>query len=82
MDNPRELIRTRLNGVFQDVFDDDDLQITEDTSAADIDEWDSLMHVTLIVATEKEFKIKLNAAAIGNLKNVGELVDILIAQHK
>ncbi|MDL2209553.1 acyl carrier protein [Desulfovibrio sp. OttesenSCG-928-O18] len=73
----REEIRNRLNQVFQDVFDDDTLEIADHTSAADIDEWDSLMHVTLIVASEREFGLQLNAAEIGRLKNVGELLDLL-----
>ena len=50
----------RLNEVFRDVFDDDTITVTEDTTAADVDDWDSLMHITLISAVEDEFDIKFN----------------------
>ena len=73
----RDEIKCQLNEIFQDVFDDDDINIQEQTSASDIEEWDSLMHITLVVAIEKKFSLNLNAAEIGNLKNVGEFLDLL-----
>jgi len=77
MGNRIDELRDRLELVFQEVFDDDEIKITDTTSADDIDEWDSLMHITLIVATEKEFGLKLNAAEVGSLSNVGEFLNIL-----
>jgi acyl carrier protein len=67
----------RLNSVFCSVFNDDSIKISESTSARDIEEWDSLMHITLIVNVEKEFGVRLKSAEVGKLKNVGELLKIL-----
>jgi acyl carrier protein len=70
-------IRERLNQVFQDVFDDDSIEIFDAMTAADLDEWDSLSHITLVLAVEKEFGLRLNAAQVGTLKNVGEMISLL-----
>jgi acyl carrier protein len=70
-------LHRRLNRVFQDVFDDESIAITDGTAAKDIDEWDSLMHITLVVAIEKEFKVRLNAAEVGKLENVGGMLRLL-----
>jgi acyl carrier protein len=63
--------------VFRDVFDDDDLTIVPTTTAGDVEGWDSLMHVTLIVNIEKAFNIRFNSSEVASLKNVGELLDLL-----
>lgn len=63
----------RLQRVFRDVFDDDDLVIQDGTTARDIPDWDSLTHVQLIVAAEAEFGVRFQAAEITGLLNVGEL---------
>jgi len=68
---------TRLTAVFQDVFDDDELVISRDTSAKDIENWDSLTHVTLIVKAEKEFGMRFTSAQVAGLQNVGELIDLI-----
>jgi acyl carrier protein len=73
----REEVRNRLNLVFRDVFEDDTIEIFDEMTADDIDEWDSLMHVTLVVASEKEFGVRLSAAQVGKLKNVGAFISIL-----
>ena len=67
----------RLNEVFRDVFDDDTITVTEDTTAADVDDWDSLMHITLISAVEDEFDIKFNMKDVVSMKRVGDMFDIL-----
>ncbi len=67
----------RLNEVFRDVFDDDTITVTEDTTAADVDDWDSLMHITLISAVEDEFDIKFNMKDVVSMKRVGDMVDII-----
>ena len=67
----------RLNEVFRDVFDDDTMTVTEDTTAADVDDWDSLMHITLISAVEDEFDIKFNMKDVVSMKRVGDMVDII-----
>ena len=77
MNNNRDELKRRLNEVFRETFDDDSLEIYGEMTARDVEEWDSLMHITLVVATEKEFGLQLNAAEVGQLKNVGEMLDIL-----
>ncbi len=67
----------RLNEVFQQVFDDEELEITPETSAKDVDGWDSLMHVTLIVNAEKAFGVKFSSSEVAALKNVGDLVHLI-----
>lgn len=67
----------RLLEVFQDVFDDDDLAITRETSADSLDAWDSMIHVSLMLSVEKQFGIKFNTTELEALKNVGELVDLI-----
>jgi acyl carrier protein len=63
----------KLIPIFQDVLDIEQVALTETTSAADIEEWDSLSHIQLIVAIEKFFKIKFTSTEIASFKNVGDL---------
>lgn len=67
----------KLAAIFRDVFDDDKLIIGETTSAEDVDGWDSLMHINLIMAVEAEFIIKFSMDDVFRMKNVGEMVDII-----
>ena len=67
----------RLDRVFQDVFDDDTIHVTPKTTADDIEDWDSLEHITLISAVEREFRMKFKMGEISSMKNVGEMVDII-----
>ena len=73
----RNEIFERLNSVFRDVFDDGSITVTETTTAADIDGWDSLTHITLISAVEDEFDISFQMKEVVKMKNVGDMVDIL-----
>lgn len=73
----REEIFENLNEVFRDVFDDEDIVVTDATTADDIDEWDSLEHINLIVATEKKFGIKFTMSEVTGMKNVGEMASII-----
>lgn len=70
-------ITNRLQEVFRDIFGDENLVIKRETSAADIEEWDSIMHVNLVVAIEKEFTIKFALGELQALKNVGEMLDLI-----
>ena len=70
-------ILERLTNVFQDVFDDDSIVLTENSTADNIEEWDSLNQIKIILACEKEFDIKLNARDINTLENVGAMLDHL-----
>lgn len=72
----RELYE-RLNEVFRDVFDDDEIEVYPDTTADDIDDWDSLEHITLISAVEREFRMKFKMGEISSMKNVGEMAAII-----
>ena len=76
----RDEIKNRLTEIFHEVFDDDEIQIFDEMTANDIEEWDSLMHIGLIVAVEDEFDIRMSTAEIGELQNVGEMIS-LIAKH-
>ena len=74
----RKDIFKRVNDIFIDVFDDDSIVINDNTSAADIEDWDSLTHITLISAVEEEFGIKFAMKDVIGMKNVGEMVDIIM----
>ncbi|MBE6259914.1 MAG: acyl carrier protein [Prevotella sp.] len=71
----RKEIFEKLNEIFIDVLDLDECELTDESSANDIEEWDSLSHIQLIVAIEKAFKIKFTSLEIMRWKNVGEMVD-------
>ena len=75
-----EEVYERLNEVFRDVFDDDSIEVDDLTTADDIDDWDSLEHITLINAVEREFKMKFKMGEISSMKNVGEMVDAILAR--
>ena len=75
----KEEILLKLQDVFRDCFDDEDIVLTRETTASDIDDWDSLMHMVLIGAVEGEFKIKFKMKDILAMKNVGDFVDLLDA---
>lgn len=70
-------VTPRLTTVFQDVFDDPALQIRRDMTAADVDGWDSLKHLRLILSIEREFKIRLPSTKVTGLKNVGDMIDLI-----
>lgn len=74
----RSSTKSRLNEIFREVFNDDSIDIREDMTALDIDEWDSLSHITLVLSLEKEFGVRLAAAEVGGLANVGKMIDLLI----
>ena len=73
----RNEIFERLNDVFREVFDDGSITVTETTTAADIDGWDSLMHITLISAVEDEFDVAFQMKEVVKMKNVGDMVDVI-----
>jgi acyl carrier protein len=75
MDEPQ--IYQRLTEIFQDVFDEDSIEVTPKLSADDVDGWDSLTHIRLLLTIEKVFKIKFSTSEIGKLENVGDLVALI-----
>ena len=76
----REEVYDALNEIFRDNFDDDSIELNDDTTAEDIEDWDSLEQINLIVAIENQFKIKFNIKEVNRLKNVGEMTDIIISK--
>lgn len=66
-----------LQEIFRDIFDDDELIISNDTTADDIEDWDSLTHMQLIVQIEKKYNVKFTTAEIKKAANVGEFVEII-----
>lgn len=74
----RQEVTARVQAVFCDIFDDPDLEIRDELSAKDVEDWDSLTHVNLVVAIEKEFKTRFALAEIQELKNVGEMIDLIL----
>ena len=73
----KTLIYEKLNEVFQDVFDDEELTIDGNTTADDIEDWDSLEHINLMVAVESAFNIKFNMGEVNSFKNVGAMVEAI-----
>ena len=76
----REEVYVQLNEVFRDVFDDDSITVNDSTTAADIEDWDSLEHINLIVSVEKAFNIRFNMGETASMKNVGAMVDFILAK--
>jgi len=72
-------IYSQLREIFENVFDDDFTEITPQLSAKDVDGWDSLAHIRLILTIEKAFKMKFSTSEIGKLGNVGDLVALIKA---
>jgi acyl carrier protein len=70
-------ILLRVNEVFREAFDDEELMISRDTTAADVEGWDSLMHVRLIISIEKAFQVRFTSSEVAALKTVGDLVDLV-----
>jgi acyl carrier protein len=76
-DKMTSTIQSKLTDVFRDVFDDDTIAIDAGTTASDVDGWDSLAHIRLMLSVERAFKVKLSASEIGRLKSVGDLMELL-----
>lgn len=79
--NERQLLQ-RLTTIFQEVFDDDSIVIDRNTTADDIEDWDSLEHITLISAIENEFRMRFKMHEVSTMKNVGEMMDIIAQRAK
>jgi acyl carrier protein len=68
----------KLTAIFQDVLEDSNLALTKTLSAKDVGSWDSFNHINLVISIETEFAIRFTTEEIGNLQNVGDLVELLI----
>ena len=72
--NKKEIIK-EINNIFIDVLEDEDIVISEHTTSDDVDDWDSLNHIHLVVAIEKHFKLRFTSQEIQSWKNVGEMIE-------
>ncbi len=75
-------IYERLNKVFRDVFDDEEITVKPETVADDIEDWDSMMHITLVGAVEDEFGVRFKMGEVSTMKNVGEMAEIIASRAK
>ncbi len=75
-----EQIMEKVQQIFREVFDDDSLVITDSTNSSDIEDWDSLEHIALVVSMEKEFDLKFDLKEVNELANVGEMVDLIASK--
>lgn len=75
-------VMQRLTEIFRDVFDDDSINIYDTTTANDIEDWDSIEHINLIEAVEKEFNMQFQMREVSSMKNVGEMADIVAFRAK
>lgn len=73
----RESLLKEVNSIFIDVLDDESVKLTPETTANDVEGWDSLTHIQLIVAIEKRFKIRFGSREIQSWKNVGEMLETI-----
>lgn len=75
----KEII-SAVQDIFRDVFDDKGLVIGRQTNSSDIEDWDSLAQINLVVAIEKQFKIKFNLEELVSFKNVGDMIDLMVSK--
>ena len=73
----REEIFDRVQEIFRDVFDNEELVISDATNSDEIEDWDSLEHISLIVSMEKAFSMKFDIKEVNKLENVGEMIDLI-----
>jgi len=74
----REEVFDKLNEIFRRNFDDDEIELNDETSSEDIEDWDSLEQINLVVAIQDTFNVKFNIDEVNAMKNVGEMVDSIL----
>lgn len=70
-------IQTEVQNIFRDIFDDEDITLQNDMTAKDVEDWDSLNHINIIVACEQKFSIKFTTKEVRELANVGEFLSLI-----
>ena len=78
----REMLFDGVQDIFRDIFDEEDMVIEDKTSSDDVEEWDSLNHINLVSAIEKEFEIRFALGELMALKDVGAMIDLMIEKLK
>jgi len=76
----RAEVMEKVQDIFRDVFDDDSLVISDSTNSSDIEDWDSLEHIALVVSMEKEFDMKFDIKEVNKLENVGGMIDLIMSK--
>ena len=74
----REIVYEKLNNIFREIFDNDSIVVSDNTTSNDIEGWDSLEHINLITTIEDDFNIKFTMRELSNMKKVGDMVDIIL----
>lgn len=70
----------KVNAIFIDTLDNEDIVLSYETTANDVEDWDSLTHIQLVVAVEKSFKVRFTSQEIQSWKNVGEMLDCILGK--
>jgi acyl carrier protein len=74
----RDSVKRDLQAIFREIFDDKSIEIFDEMTADDIEEWDSLMHIQLLLAIEKKFNVAFKTEDVMEIQNVGQFIDYLI----
>jgi len=77
----REEVLEQITAIFKDVLDNEDVVLKDETTAGDVEDWDSLSHIQLVVAIEKHFKCRFSSKEIQSWNNVGEMVDCILTKQ-
>ena len=78
----RDELFNGVQDIFRDIFDEDDMVLKDKTSSDDVEEWDSLNHINLVSAIEKEFEIRFSLGELMALKDVGSMIDLMVEKLK
>ena len=78
----KKQILIKLQNIFRGIFDDDSIKLNSNTTAEDIEEWDSLNQIRIILACEKEFTVKLNPRQVNDFSNIGDMVEHLFSKNE
>ena len=76
----KQNVMNHVQDIFRDVLDNDEIELSDTTTVSDIDEWDSLTHIQLIIAIEKKFNKRISTQQVMEWKNVGEMINFIVAK--
>ncbi len=78
----RKMVLEKLTEIFRDVFDDDSLILRENMTPEDIEDWDSLEQVNLVVAIEKKFRVRFNMEEVNKFENISKIIDAVLKKSR